>query len=293
MILRRMTVCVLLVLPLLATAWTGTSHSLYDDPLHYPDFVTDPAALIKTGMQRYNWQTIAESDNRIEAELNYQGYLIGLEISFGNGLISFRELKKVNYDCDTPSAGCNFDDSLYARWRVNLRRSIALEIHQLTINHAVNPRWTDADMAVMRLNQQVTISQPDAVDSDALAACKTDQQLLDGIDAFKDRLRFPVQALVEGEMREGMRSLDIAIDSLYHQDPLTIRFGGVPVTLAITFTLRNGDEVLYQESRSCGTTAAGSAKDENSFCEGYYQCSLSHGKYILKKLRRGPYNHLF
>lgn len=289
---RQALFTIILLFPLLACAWTG-NHTVYEDPVSYPPFIDDPAAVIKDGMARYDWTIVEQAEQSIRAKLDYEGHRIVVDISYGDGLITVKDVEHKKIGCEPGSPDCAFDSDLYSRWRLNLRRGIALEIHQLTINQAINPLWTSKDMATLRLNREVSTKVAGQVDMAAFKACNTDQQLLEGIETFDERLRFPLIKTTREQLKPGVRILDLEILAQHHQDPTTIKFGGVPVTLEISFSVKEGDKVIYSESRSCSTTAAGSASDANSFCEGYYQCALSHGKYMLKVLRRGPYQHMF
>ena len=112
--------------------------------LPYGDYVDEPIKPIQEGMKRYGW-TGRESDNVagvgyvLAALEDYKGHQVVVRIKFADGQLTFEPVSDRVLACQ--SGDCAVKTSAYTRWTTNLRRGIALAVHQLAIVDARREVW--------------------------------------------------------------------------------------------------------------------------------------------------------
>ncbi|WP_105201257.1 hypothetical protein [Pseudoalteromonas sp. T1lg10] len=122
-------------------AETNQSFTLYDDPLLLQPYVTEPAKVIKLGMNQYQWRSVNQTPDTIEAELDYKGYVLRVDIHYNSEKIWFEAISSVNNDCKKPP--CEVEQRHIDRWRTGLRRGIAKAITDLAVKDAYQQVYLD------------------------------------------------------------------------------------------------------------------------------------------------------
>jgi len=113
------------------------AHTQYQDPINIQAYVTDPAAIIKKGMQQYDWIVESESANSLIAKLVYKDYELRVEISYSPTQIDMASLSEKRINCVVEKREkCDVKQAYIDRWRSNLRRGITKAIHDLAITDA-------------------------------------------------------------------------------------------------------------------------------------------------------------
>lgn len=127
---------VLMTLTLLLSHQT-LAYTLYEDPIHIQNYVTDPASAVKAGMQQYGWSVETEADNSLIAKLDYKDYKIRVAINYDASTINITSLSQERTNCVvTKREKCEVNQSYIDRWRSNLRRGITKAIHDLAVADA-------------------------------------------------------------------------------------------------------------------------------------------------------------
>ncbi len=108
----------------------------FGDDIKIQRYVTDPEALIMSSLDRYGWLVKEKSDGKVTVVLNKNKSEIILDIIYDKKLIHVVPVSDRVSDCNEGVDNCRVKKSSYARWRMNLRRSMLREIHELAIHDA-------------------------------------------------------------------------------------------------------------------------------------------------------------
>jgi hypothetical protein len=109
-------------------------NKIYDHPVKFnPRYVTSPEDVILKSLDSRGWQVKAKHPGKITGWLNnYKDYEIILDIFYNNTEISFEHVSAKKLNCKR--SHCKVNPKHYDKWRLYLRKSIALTIHTLAIN---------------------------------------------------------------------------------------------------------------------------------------------------------------
>lgn len=109
----------------------ATERSWLDEPIKFnPERVTDSEGAILESMEQRGWQLKAKTPTMITAWLNnYKDHQLILEITHENGQISFNQVSFKKVGCTNPKI-CKANTKLSDRWRLYLRKNIAMNIHK-------------------------------------------------------------------------------------------------------------------------------------------------------------------
>ncbi|MEM0514786.1 hypothetical protein WCN91_05005 [Pseudoalteromonas sp. YIC-827] len=124
-----------------ASADSTPTFTMYDDPLLIQPYVTEPAKVIKLGMNQYQWRGTEQTPGTIAAELDYKGYVLRVDIHYNSEKIWFEAISSVNNDCKKPP--CEVEQRHIDRWRTGLRRGIAKAITDLAVKDAYQQVYMD------------------------------------------------------------------------------------------------------------------------------------------------------
>ena len=128
--------------------WTASSAALepvksYDLPINYNQrYVKDPHALIVKSLKSREWEIKDSQPGKITGWLNnYKDHEIVLAIHYNDSQISFEPISAKKLNCSKKRRKkCRFLDKHYTKWRLYLRKSIALNIHTLAIEELLNQK---------------------------------------------------------------------------------------------------------------------------------------------------------
>jgi len=142
----------LLAAALLSTSYLATAgeHTLYDDPIYFGAYVTDPRAAIRQGVAKYNWAVREELPGKSTVYLRHRARELALVIAYDDTKIWFQESSAAASGCkqvrssrkqrrardDEPAAVCKVSNRKVLRWRINLRRGISQAIGALAMADA-------------------------------------------------------------------------------------------------------------------------------------------------------------
>ena len=130
-----MRILLLLILVISGQATADERTRGFQDPLPYADYVVDPAVPIKQGMDRYGWIVDQQGENFLVAKLdNYKEREVVIRFEYGQGAIAMLAVSDQRLGCTRRN--CAVEDGHYIRWTNNLRRGIALAIHEMAIADA-------------------------------------------------------------------------------------------------------------------------------------------------------------
>ncbi|BFM10520.1 hypothetical protein R50072_06730 [Simiduia litorea] len=122
---------------LLSLSQPTLAQTLYQDPIKIQAYVTDPAAMIKKGMQQYDWIVESEEAGNVIAKLVYKDYELRVGISYNATQIDTTLLTQQRINCVVAKREkCEIKQGYIDRWRSNLRRGITKAIHELAIADA-------------------------------------------------------------------------------------------------------------------------------------------------------------
>lgn len=109
----------------------ASTHS-YDEPIKFNSrYVTAPEKVIIDSLIGRGWEIKSQRPGSVTGWLNnYKDYDIVLEVNYAESQISFKHISAKKLNC----SNCNALDKHYDKWRLYLRKSIALNIHTLAIN---------------------------------------------------------------------------------------------------------------------------------------------------------------
>jgi len=108
---------------------------LLQKPIQYGDYITAPKIAVLKGMKRYSWTELEEgTGNSLIAQLLYKGYDIRVNITYANGQVLLSPVLAQRVNC---SRSCRVNENSRYGWTVNLRKSIAKELHVLAIRSAI------------------------------------------------------------------------------------------------------------------------------------------------------------
>ncbi len=109
----------------------------YDVPLKFNQrYVTSPEKVIIDSLLDRGWEVKNQKPGTVTGWLNdYKDYEIILDINYDDSEISFKHISAKKLRCgNNRSTNCKVQDKHYNKWRLYLRKSIALNIHTLAIS---------------------------------------------------------------------------------------------------------------------------------------------------------------
>ncbi len=114
----------------------NSDYSWFEDPLYYSARVAEPQKAIVKALQTRKWQIESIENNLVVALLDgYKGAYIKLHIAYQDGRITIQTIEKRNANCESAdSRRCKVDLDNYQRWRLYLRKSIAMELHRVELH---------------------------------------------------------------------------------------------------------------------------------------------------------------
>ena len=119
----------------------------YDEPLKYNNsYINDVEQVILAALHQRQWDVKEKSSGSILAWLDdYKGYELILEITYSDSLISFKQKSYRKVDC---TKRCTARQKYADKWRLYLRKSIAMNIHTLAMdnllkNDEIRVSWLD------------------------------------------------------------------------------------------------------------------------------------------------------
>ena len=134
----------LLFLSFTPLCFAGKS-SWYEEPITYNKrYVPDVEQVIFESLAQRNWEVKQTSPGKVTAWLNnYKGYELVLDILHDDSSISFEHISYKRIDC---KGRCKAKQKYYDKWRLYLRKNIALNIHkyamsELLQNEKILAQW--------------------------------------------------------------------------------------------------------------------------------------------------------
>lgn len=111
----------------------------YDIPINFNNrYVTDPEQLIVKSLTSREWEIKSSEPGKIVGWLNdYKDHEIVLAIHYDDSQISFEPISSKKLRC---RKRCKVADKHYDKWRLYLRKSIALNIHTLAIKELLDQK---------------------------------------------------------------------------------------------------------------------------------------------------------
>ncbi|PKG81045.1 hypothetical protein CXF85_19995 [Colwellia sp. 75C3] len=116
----------------------ATERSWFDEPIKInKTYVTDAEAVILESLKQRGWEVKEKSATMVTAWLNdYKGYELVLEIKHDNAQISFKQLSYKKVGCESKSSSrCKASTKYSNKWRLYLRKNIAMNIHKRAMDH--------------------------------------------------------------------------------------------------------------------------------------------------------------
>lgn len=114
----------------------------YDDNIRYGQYISNPRAVIVSGMKQHGWQIQSEAEGEIEAILNKPENQVVVRIGFTGNEIWFKPVSDVSTDCSSKKgirpASCPVEADRMIRWRINLRKAILKQIEAIARIDALN-----------------------------------------------------------------------------------------------------------------------------------------------------------
>ncbi len=106
----------------------------YDQPIKFNSrYVKNPEQVIVDALNERGWEIKDKTESKITAWLNnYKGYELLLDIQYSDSEISFKHISFEKLNC-RKGRHCKADEGEYNKWRLYLRKSIAMNIHKLAI----------------------------------------------------------------------------------------------------------------------------------------------------------------
>ena len=108
--------------------------SLLQQPIFYGSYAPEPKLAVLDGMKRYGWSEFEVSGDSLVAQLLYKGYDIRVNITYGDGKVLLSPISAQRVGCNRP---CSVDKNKRYGWTVNLRKSIAKELHVMAIRDGI------------------------------------------------------------------------------------------------------------------------------------------------------------
>ncbi|MBQ4835173.1 hypothetical protein [Pseudoalteromonas luteoviolacea] len=116
---------------------SGNNYTFYNDPFKLADYVKEPKKAAERGINKAQWKIKESGEGFIKAELDYKGYLLRSMIFYNDKEISFEHVSAERNDC-AGKRSCQLKQRHVDRWRLNLRRQIALELTKLAKQNAIS-----------------------------------------------------------------------------------------------------------------------------------------------------------
>ncbi|PKI14832.1 hypothetical protein [Colwellia sp. 12G3] len=119
----------------------STERSWFDEPIKInKTYVTDTEAVIIESLKQRGWEVKEKSPTMVTAWLNdYKGYELVLEIKHDKSQISFNQLSYKKVGCDSNSSSrCKASTKYSDKWRLYLRKNIAMNIHKRAMDYLLN-----------------------------------------------------------------------------------------------------------------------------------------------------------
>jgi hypothetical protein len=131
--IQKISYTLLLALCFIPICFAGNA-SWYSDPITYNKrYIINVEQVILESMTQFDWQVKQRSPGKITAWLNnYKGYELILDIVYDDTSISFKHVGYKKVDC-RKSCG-KAETKYYDKWRLYLRRNIALNIHKYALS---------------------------------------------------------------------------------------------------------------------------------------------------------------
>lgn len=122
----------LLTLSFIPLCFAGKS-TWYDDPITYNKrYIPDVEQVIVESLLQRDWEVKQKSPGKVTAWLNnYKGYELVLDILHDDSIISFEHISYKKVDC---KRSCKANKKYYDKWRLYLRKNIALNIHKYAMS---------------------------------------------------------------------------------------------------------------------------------------------------------------
>lgn len=122
-----------------------SSRTMYGDPIHIAEYVSDPRAAIVEGVRQFGWVVQDEQPGKVVLRLERPNVQVVNAVYYDRDKIWFEDVSDKLLECPKPnkkSSGlkprpCEISDSTLLRWRINLRRGILKQIQELALNDAL------------------------------------------------------------------------------------------------------------------------------------------------------------
>lgn len=126
----------------------------FDEPIKTDQaYVNDIEVVILESLEQRGWEVKSKTPSKVTAWLNdYKGYELVLEIIYNNSQIEFNQLSFTKVNCiPEDSLDCQAEESYSNRWRLYLRKNIAMNIHKRAMDHLLkNKKIHDAWMVKLK-----------------------------------------------------------------------------------------------------------------------------------------------
>jgi len=119
----------------------ASERSWFEEPIKInKTYITDVEAVIIESLKQRGWEVKEKSPVMVTAWLNdYKGYELVLEIKHDNTQISFNQLSFKKVDCTSKNKKrCKASTKYSDKWRLYLRKNIAMNIHKRAMDHLLN-----------------------------------------------------------------------------------------------------------------------------------------------------------
>jgi len=113
----------------------------FEEPLKInKTYIADVESVILESLQQRGWEVKEKTPTMVTAWLNdYKGYELVLEIRHDNTQISFNQLSFKKVDCSSRNnKRCKASTKYSDKWRLYLRKNIAMNIHKRAMDHLLN-----------------------------------------------------------------------------------------------------------------------------------------------------------
>jgi hypothetical protein len=119
----------------------AAERSWFEEPIKVNNtYITDVESVIVESLKQRGWEVKEKSPSVVTAWLNdYKGYELVLEIKHDNTQISFNQLSFKRVDCTSKNKKrCKASTKYSDKWRLYLRKNIAMNIHKRAMDHLLN-----------------------------------------------------------------------------------------------------------------------------------------------------------
>jgi hypothetical protein len=117
----------------------STERTWFEEPIKInKTYIKDTEAVILESLKQRGWEVKEQTPTMVTAWLNdYKGYELVLEIKHDKSQISFNQVSYRKLNCNSKRS-CKASSDYSNKWRLYLRKNIAMNIHKRTMDSLLN-----------------------------------------------------------------------------------------------------------------------------------------------------------